>query len=104
MRASLSCVAAALRSTKNLSFVWKAVFILVATPATLRTNGKLLIFARALASEVWMLTELSHLETLRIVTDPALRMLSMYRGVTGRSVLSIVIPYLLRLSMARADK
>src|SRR5829696_834739 len=51
-----------------------------------------------------MLIEFNHLEVFKIVTAPAERMLSIYRGVTGRSVLSIAILNLVLLSMACGDR
>src|SRR6476661_4614466 len=74
------------------------------TAFALFTKGKLLIFAKAVASVVCMLTEFSHFEAFRMVTAPARRTLSIYFFVTGKSELSISIAYFDLLANARSDK
>src|SRR6187399_459209 len=51
-----------------------------------------------------METAFKHFDVFKIMTAPANRTLSRYRSVTGRSVLSIALEYLVLRSIAFWDK
>ncbi len=79
-------------SAENLSITFSKVAVRGATAVLDLTKGKALILLKAAASVETMATWFNHLELLRMLTAPASRMLSMYRPVTGKSVLSIAMP------------